>query len=82
MVFNKQESYPVTTSSNRSTYNQKNYGQQLPDHNIGHYTTNSNSSNPRNHSNDYNKRSTSTKSKGPYTGEGWLYILCLIMNII
>jgi hypothetical protein len=69
VVFNKQESYPVTTSSNNSTYYQTNYGQQLLEHNIGHYT-NSNSSNPRSHSNDYNKRSTSMKPKASYTGEG------------
>ncbi|XP_060844672.1 caprin-2-like isoform X1 [Rhopalosiphum padi] len=69
VVFNKQESYPVTTSSNNSTYYQTNYGQQLLEHNIGHYT-NSNGSNPRSHSNDYNKRSTSMKPKASYTGEG------------
>ncbi|XP_025198140.1 caprin-2-like [Melanaphis sacchari] len=69
VVFNKQESYPVTTSSNNSTYYQTNYGQQSLERNIGHYT-NSNGSNPRSHSNDYNKRSTSMKPKASYSGEG------------
>ncbi|XP_022180557.1 putative uncharacterized protein DDB_G0282133 isoform X2 [Myzus persicae] len=69
VVFNKQESYPVTTSSNNSTYYQTNYGQQTLERNIGHYT-NSNGSNPRSHSNDFNKRSTSMKSKSSYSGEG------------
>jgi len=78
VVFNKQESYPVTTSSNNSTYYQTNYGQQSLERNIGHYT-NSNGSNPRSHSNDYNKRSTSMKPKASYAGEGWLYIY-FIMN--
>ncbi|XP_008189911.1 uncharacterized protein DDB_G0283357 isoform X2 [Acyrthosiphon pisum] len=68
VVFNKQESYPVTTSSNNSTYYQTNYGQQSLERNIGHYT-NSNG-NPRSHSNDFNKRSTSMKPKASYTGEG------------
>ncbi|CAI6352730.1 unnamed protein product [Macrosiphum euphorbiae] len=68
VVFNKQESYPVTTSSNNSTY-QTNYGQQSLERNIGHYT-NSNGNNPRSNSNDINKRSTSMKPKTSYTGEG------------
>jgi len=80
VVFNKQESYPVTSSSNNSTY-QTNYGQQSLERNIGHYT-NSNGSNPRSHSNDFNKRSTSIKPKASYTVEGWLCILYLIMNNI
>lgn len=79
MVFNKQESYPVTTSSNNSTYYQTNYGQQSLERNIGHYS-NSNGSNPRSHSNDYNKRSTSMKPKASYAGEGWLCMLYFIMN--
>lgn len=69
VVFNKQESYPVTTSSNNSTYYQTNYGQQSLERNIGHYS-NSNGNNPRSHSNDYNKRSTSMKPKASYAGEG------------
>ncbi|KAL5238588.1 hypothetical protein ACI65C_005998 [Semiaphis heraclei] len=69
VVFNKQELYPVTTSSNNSTYYQTNYGQQSLERNIGHYT-NSNGSNPRSHSNDFNKRSVSMKSKASYSGEG------------
>ncbi|XP_015367030.1 PREDICTED: putative uncharacterized protein DDB_G0282133 isoform X2 [Diuraphis noxia] len=69
VVSNKQESYPVTTSSNNSTYYQTNYGQQSLERNIGHYT-NSNGSNPRSHSNDFNKRSASMKSKASYSGEG------------
>lgn len=81
MVFNKQELYPVTISSNNSTYYQTNYGQQSLERNIEHYT-NSNSSNPRSHSNDFNKRSNSMKPKASYTGEGWLCFLYLIMNNI
>lgn len=69
MVFNKQESFPVTTNSNSSTYYQNSYVQQSPNHNIGHYT-NSNSNYDRSQSNDFNKRSASLKAKVPYTGEG------------
>jgi hypothetical protein len=69
VVFSKQESYPVTTSSNNSTFYQNSYGQQSPNHNIGHYT-NSNNSFDRNQSNDFNKRSAPLKNKVPYTGEG------------
>lgn len=70
MVFNKQETYPVvTTSANNSTYYQNSYSQQSPEHNIGHYT-NSNSNYDRNQTNDFNKRSASLKTKTSYTGEG------------
>lgn len=74
MVFNKQESYPVvTTSSNTSTFYHNNYGQQSHEQNMGHYT-NSNSNYDRNHHNDFNKRSTaSMKPRSSYTGEGRFY---------
>jgi len=69
VVFNKQEPYPATTSSNNSTFYQNNY-QQSSEHNIGNYN-NSNSNYDRNHqTNDFNKRSVSSKSKVSYSGEG------------
>lgn len=74
VVYNKQESYPASTSSNNSTFYQNSYGQQSPDQNIGHYTNNINGFN-RNQSNDFNKRSAHLKSKGQNTGEGKLYLL-------
>lgn len=65
MIFNKQES---------NTSFQSNFGQQLPEQNIGHYT-NTNSSYDQSQSSDFNKRSASFNPKVTYTGyTGWLLV--------
>lgn len=61
-------------NSNNAPYFQNNFGQQLPEHNIGHYT-NSNSSYGQSQSSDFNKKSASFNPKVVYTGyTGWLIV--------
>lgn len=78
VVFNKQEPYPITSSSNNSTFYQNNY-QQSPEHNIGHYN-NSKSNYDRSQSNDFSKRSVSSKPKVVYSVEGVFSIIINNLN--
>lgn len=81
-MFNKQDQYPSTTSSNNTAFYQNNYGQQTQEQNLGQYS-NSNNSYERNiHSNDFNKRSAPMRSRAQYSGgEGIIIFFPMIMII-